>query len=85
MKKVVTILITILITCNSISQDWIEFNASESTLSTYDVSKSLDTIVEFEIIIPGMFSTVIDSFNRVFVEEYWKLDSVGYPEVPIIL
>jgi len=34
--------------------------------------------------VPGMFSTKIDSFNRVQIKEHQKLDSVGYPEIPAI-
>ncbi|MFY9145741.1 MAG: hypothetical protein WAN95_09995 [Bacteroidales bacterium] len=31
-----------------------------------------------------MFSTVIDTFNRVQVTGHTRMDSVGYPEIPII-
>jgi len=41
-------------------------------------------VVEFEVTIPGMFNTVIDTFNRVNIKEHTKLDSVGFPEVPIV-
>lgn len=84
MKNILTILALILITSISFSQDWIEFNASETIVPSYDLSKSLDTIVEFELLVPGMFSTAIDSFNRVQIKEHLRLDSVGFPEVPIV-
>jgi tetratricopeptide (TPR) repeat protein len=83
-KNIFTILTAILIGSTIYSQDWIEFTVSETTVPTYDLSKSLDTIVEFELLVPGMFSTAIDSFNRVQIKEHLKLDSVGYPEIPIV-
>ncbi len=66
------------------SQDWVEFSAGESTQPNYELLKSTDTIVEFDIDIPGMFSTEIDTFNRVQIKEHFKTDSAGLPEVPII-
>ena len=66
------------------SQDWIEFTASETTKPDYELLQSTDTIVEFEIDVPGVFSTVIDTFNRVQIKEHTIMDSVGYPEMPII-
>ncbi len=66
------------------SQDWIEFTASESTKPNYELLESTDTIVEFEIDVPGMYTTVIDTFNRVQIKEHTRMDSVGYPEMPII-
>jgi len=84
MKNILNILIAMLISSTVFSQDWIEFTASEATVPSYNLSKSLDTVVEFDIMVPGMFSTEIDSFNRVQIKEHLKLDSVGYPEMPII-
>lgn len=66
------------------SQDWVEFIASESTKPNYELVKSTDTIVEFKMDVPGMFSTVIDTFNRVQIKDHTRMDSVGYPEMPII-
>jgi len=31
-----------------------------------------------------MFETAIDTFNRVSIEEHTKMDSIGYPEMPIV-
>ena len=84
MRNIFTILTAILFASTIYSQDWIEFTVSETTVPSYDLSKSLDTIVEFELLVPGMFSTAIDSFNRVQIKEHLKLDSVGYPEIPIV-
>jgi hypothetical protein len=82
MKNVFVIFIAILFANTISSQDWIEFTASETTIPSYDLNKSLDTIVEFELLVPGMFSTAIDSFNRVQIKEHLRLDSVGFPEMP---
>ena len=83
--KTRTLLLALLIISFTVnSQDWIEFKASESTKPNYELLKSTDTIVEFEIIVPGMFETVIDTFNRVQIKEHSKMDSVGFPELPII-
>lgn len=84
MKNLFTLLIALLLANISFTQEWIEFTASESTEPTYDLNKSLDTIVEFELTVPGMFSTEIDSFNRVQIQEHLNFDSVGFPEVPVL-
>ncbi len=31
-----------------------------------------------------MFSTVIDTFNRVQIKGHTKIDSVGFPEMPVV-
>jgi len=41
-------------------------------------------VVEFEINVNGMFSTIIDTFNRVQIKEHLRMDSIGFPEVPVI-
>lgn len=84
MKSIFTFLIATLLASPVFSQEWIEFTTNEATVPTYDLSKSLDTIVEFDLLVPGMFSTAIDSFNRVQIKEHLKLDSVGYPEIPVV-
>ncbi|MEZ5197612.1 MAG: C25 family peptidase propeptide domain-containing protein [Bacteroidales bacterium] len=40
--------------------------------------------MEFEVLIPGMYDTQIDTFNRIELKGATKLDSVGYPEVPVV-
>ncbi|MCF8379153.1 MAG: T9SS type A sorting domain-containing protein [Bacteroidales bacterium] len=84
MKTRTLFLALLIISFTANSQDWIEFAASESTKPNYELLKSTDTIVEFEINVPGMFSTAIDTFNRVLIKEHSRMDSVGYPEIPII-
>ena len=68
MKTKTFLLVFLIISIAINSQDWIEFTASEGTKPNYDILKSIDTIVEFEITVPGMFSTAIDSFNRVQIK-----------------
>ena len=84
MKTRTLILAFLIISLAVNSQDWIEFAASESTIPVYSLIKSTDTIVEFEIDVPGMYSTIIDTFNRVQIKEHLKMDSIGFPEVPIL-
>ncbi len=84
MKTRALLLALLIISFTANSQDWIEFAAGESTKPSYELLKSTDTIVEFEIDVPGMFSTVIDTFNRVQIKEHTRMDSVGYPEMPIV-
>jgi hypothetical protein len=65
MKTIVITTVLILTSIFSYSQVWVEFSASESTSPKLTLSTSNDTLVEFEIDVPGMYSTAIDSFNRV--------------------
>ena len=84
MKK--SILFVLIVSCFSIieAQDWTEFTASESTTPSYSIIHSNDTIVKFNVIVPGMFETAIDTFMRINVKEHAKMDSVGFPEMPIV-
>jgi hypothetical protein len=84
MKK--SILFVFIVLCFSVveAQDWTEFTVSESTVPGYNVIQSNDTIVKFNVVVPGMFETAIDTFNRVNIKDHTKMDSVGYPEMPIV-
>ena len=84
MKNLTFIIAALLVIQTTRSQDWVEFTASETTDATCNVLTSTDSIVEFEINVPGMFSTVIDTFNRVQIKNHSRMDSVGFPEVPIV-
>jgi hypothetical protein len=84
MKTIVIITALMLVSIFSYSQEWVEFSANESTSPQLTLSTSKDTLVEFEIDVPGMFSTEIDSFNRVEILNHFKMDSVGFPEIPVI-
>ncbi|MCD4664609.1 MAG: hypothetical protein K8R68_04995, partial [Bacteroidales bacterium] len=84
MRTRTLLLVLLIISFTVNSQDWVEFAAGESTIPNYELLKSNDTIVEFEIEVPGMFSAVIDTFNRVQIKDHTRMDSVGFPEMPII-
>lgn len=83
MKKLLT-LFAILSSISAYTQEFIEFTPSETTNPVYDISISNDTLVKFDVKIPGMFVTEIDSFARVNIKEHTKMDSVGFPEMPFV-
>jgi len=84
MKKLMLLSTFVLLLASISAQNWTEFSASETTTPQYDLLQSNDTIVIFVVTIPGMFETAIDTFNRVNIEGHTKMDSIGYPEMPIV-
>lgn len=84
MKKLMLLFTFVLFLASISAQNWIEFSTSENTTPQYDLLQSNDTIVIFVVTIPGMFETAIDPFNRVNIEGHTKMDSIGYPEMPIV-
>lgn len=84
MKKLILSIAFVLFLASLSAQNWIEFSASETTNPNYNILQSNDTIVKFNVTIPGMFETAIDTFNRVKIKEDTKMDSVGFPEMPVI-
>ena len=84
MKKLTLFITVLFIIQTAISQDWLEFKAGPSTDTKCHVLASTDSIVEFEIDVPGMFSTDIDTFNRVQIKNHALMDSVGFPELPFV-
>lgn len=71
--------------CSSLkSQEFIEFTSTETIHPTYNVLVSEDTVVEFELQTPGMFVSEEDSFQRIKIEGHFKLDSAGFPEIPVV-
>ncbi|NCC55828.1 MAG: hypothetical protein EOM11_10190, partial [Erysipelotrichia bacterium] len=83
MKKLLTLLATFIV-ISAYTQEFIEFTTSEKSNTGYDISVSNDTLVKFTVEIPGMLNTEIDTFNRVNIKEHAKMDSVGFPEMPIV-
>jgi len=67
-----------LLSLSAITQNWVEFTASESVTPVYNVITSNDTLVKFNVIIPGIFETPIDTFNRVSIKNHTKMDSVVF-------
>ncbi|MFW5872489.1 MAG: hypothetical protein ACOCVN_00730, partial [bacterium] len=84
MKRITILLFAFVGLFAAKAQDFVEFTVSESTNPQYDIITSNDTLVKFDVIVPGMFETAIDTFMRVNVKEHAKMDSVGYPEMPIV-
>ncbi|MCD4698498.1 MAG: T9SS type A sorting domain-containing protein [Bacteroidales bacterium] len=85
MKKITLLFAVIFsLSLSSFTQNWVEFTTSESVTPVCTVLTSNDTLVKFDVIIPGIFETPIDTFNRVNIKEHSKMDSVGYPEMPIV-
>jgi hypothetical protein len=84
MKDITIILFALICSIAMQAQDFVEFTVSESTNPNYEIITSNDTMVEFNVVVPGMFETVIDTFNRVNIAEHTVMDSVGFPEMPVI-
>lgn len=83
MKKLFTLLAALSV-LSAYTQEFIEFAASETTKPVYDFSASNDTLVKFNVQIPGMFVVETDSFRRVNINEHPRMDSVGFPEMPVV-
>ena len=85
MKRISFIVVMFVVFCIIANADeWINFNDSEASVPSYDVTNSTSSIVTFELEIPGMNSTDVDAYNRVYIPEHSRMDSVGYPEVPFV-
>jgi hypothetical protein len=84
MKNFVVLLFIVASGLSSISQKFIEFSSTEAKNPTYNVLVSDDTIVEFELEIPGILVNEIDSFQRIKIEGHFKMDSAGFPEIPVV-
>ena len=76
--------LALLLSFSGLTQNWVEFSPSESTKPVQSVSISNDTLVKFNVTIPGVFNTLVDTFNRVEIQGHSKMDSVGFSEVPIV-
>ena len=66
------------------AQEWVEFTASDNTEPVYTILSSNNDSVEFNLKIPGMYSTEIDSFQRVEIKGHSVMDSIGFPELPVL-
>jgi len=84
-KKIsLTVLIVLLASTIAFADEWISFEGKGEGSPEYDILQSNDSYVEFELEIPGMKSIDVESYNRVYIPEHTKMDSVGYPEVPVV-
>jgi len=85
MKKInLFFLVLFLINISLWSEEWISFDNSDNTIPEHILMQSNNSFVEFEVTIPGMNSRVVDNFNRVNIPEHTKMDSVGFPEFPVV-
>ena len=85
MKKISLVLaVLVVFGFTASAEEWLNFNERGESAPIYDVTNSTSSLVEFELEIPGMESKEIDTFNRVYIPEHTKLDSIGFPEVPVI-
>ncbi len=85
MKKISLVLVVLVVFGFTASaEEWLNFNERGESAPIYEVIHSTSSFVEFEVEIPGMKSKEIDNFNRVYIPEHAKMDSVGFPEVPFV-
>jgi len=83
-KQMILLGIAFLLSFSVFAQNWVEFNTSESTKPVHTVSISNDTLVKFKVTIPGIYETPVNTFNRIEIKEHIRMDSVGFPEVPVV-
>ncbi len=85
MKKInLAIIILLLMSTFAFADEWINFEGKGEGSPEYDILQSNSSYVEFELEVPGMNSKDVESYNRVYIPEHVKMDSVGYPEVPFV-
>ncbi len=66
------------------AQQWTAFNAMDATNPFCTVSSSTNDSVVFSVKIPGMYSVTVDSLQRIHIPGHNKMDSVGFPELPVV-
>ena len=87
MKKImiyVFVFISIAFSTTAYADGWIDFDESETTVPNCIVTNSTSSAVTFDLEVPGMNSTDVDDYDRVYIPEHARMDSVGYPEVPFV-
>ncbi len=88
MKKIsLTVIMLLFVSTFVYADELINFNERNErgdSAPMYDVINSTSSVVEFELEIPGMQSKDVDSYDRVYIPEHTKMDSVGFPEVPMV-
>jgi hypothetical protein len=65
-------------------QEFIEFTPSETTDVQCNILTSENSMVEFEVNIPGIFTKETDSFRRVEIKDHSRMKMAGSPEVPVL-
>ncbi|OYT13924.1 MAG: hypothetical protein B6I19_02615 [Bacteroidetes bacterium 4572_114] len=66
------------------AQQWTAFNAMDVTEPVCTITSSTNDSVTFTVIIPGMYSETVDSLQRIWIPGHNKMDSVGFPELPVV-
>ncbi|MCK4311764.1 MAG: hypothetical protein KAW88_03405 [Candidatus Cloacimonetes bacterium] len=85
MKKISLIALMLVVWAVMVLADeWITFDGRDESAPNYCVIHSTSSLVEYEIEIPGMDSKDIDIYNRVNIPEHTRMDSVGFPEIPVV-
>ena len=86
MQKIsLVLLVVLLISTNAFAEEeWISFTGKGESAPEYDIIYSTSSIVEFDVEITGMKSKSIDIYDRINIPEHTKMDSVGFPEVPVV-
>jgi len=83
-KNALTLLVMLFISTGLFAEEWISFDGKGETSPNYEIFQSNNSYVEFEIEIPGINSNNVDNYNRVNIPEHTRMDSVGFPEVPVV-
>jgi len=84
MKKTTITLGFLLVTLITFNQTWIEFVPSESTRPNVNLLHSDSLMVAFNVVVPGIYDSQVDTFNRIEIPGHVRMDSAGYPELPIL-
>ena len=85
MKKICFISLAVLfISTVVLGEEWITFSGRGEATPEYEIFQSNSSSVEFEIEIPGINSKNVDNYNRVNIPEHTRIDSAGYPELPVV-
>jgi hypothetical protein len=85
MKNItLSIMFVLVISTMLVADEWISFDGRDEEAPIYDVIYSTSSLVEIDVEIPGMNRKNIDSYNRVNIPEHTRMDSVGYPELPVV-
>jgi hypothetical protein len=85
MKKISLILVVLVVFgVTASAEEWLNFNERGESAPIYDVTNSTSSLVEFELEIPGMNRKIVNNYHRVRIPEHTRMDSIGFPEVPVI-
>lgn len=84
LKRTLVILVLVFVATGLMAEEWISFTGKGESAPEYEIINSTSSVVEFEVNVPGMKSKNVDNYDRVYIPEHTKMDSVGFPEVPVV-